>query len=228
MDKQRFELLEGYMRECMKDAAHDNGHIYRVLYNAMDIARTEDGVDYDVLIAACLLHDIGREEQFKNGALDHAEVGGEKAYGFLTENGFDAEFAEKVKGCIVTHRFRKSRPPRSVEAKILFDADKLDVTGAMGVARTLVYKGGVGDPLYRLDDNGLPSDGDGDAEPSFFQEYHYKLKNLYDKFYTQRGRETALKRRDAARRFYEDMYAEVHESYKNGMRLLSEQLENKM
>lgn len=48
----------------------------------------------------------------------------------------------------MTHRFRKNRPPESPEAKILFDADKLDVTGAMGVARTLVYQGTMAQPLY--------------------------------------------------------------------------------
>ena len=45
---------------CMGDSAHDKEHIYRVLYSALDIAQGEAGVDYDVLIAACLLHDIAR------------------------------------------------------------------------------------------------------------------------------------------------------------------------
>ena len=80
------------MLECMRDAAHDKEHIYRVLYNALNIAQAESNVDYDVLIAACLLHDIGRDEQFKNPKLDHAEVGGDKAYAFLTDNGFSLYF----------------------------------------------------------------------------------------------------------------------------------------
>lgn len=64
---------------CMEDTAHDKEHIYRVLYNALEIAKTENNVNYDVLIAACLLHDIGRKEQFENTALCHAIVGSEKA-----------------------------------------------------------------------------------------------------------------------------------------------------
>ena len=209
------------MLSCMRDAAHDKEHIYRVLYNALQIAQAESDVDYDVLITACLLHDIGRDEQFKNPKLDHAEVGGDKAYKFLTDNGFSAEFAEHVKSCIVTHRFRKSRPPESVEAKILFDADKLDVTGAMGVARTLMYKSGVGEPLYSIGEDGMPSNGEGDEQPSFFQEYNFKLKNLYDKFYTKRGRLLAAERKSAAKEFYGSLYAEVESAYKNGKRLLS-------
>ena len=225
MNKSVYAAMESYMLSCMKDSAHDREHVYRVLYNALDIAGAESGVDYDVLIAACLLHDIGREEQFKDPKLDHAEVGGDKAYKFLTEHGFSEEFAGRVKSCIVTHRFRKSRPPESLEAKILFDADKLDVTGAMGVARTLVYKGGVGDPLYSLGDDGQPSSGENDKNPSFFQEYHFKLKNLYDRFYTDRGRAIAEQRKEAAKAFYDSLYGEVEDTYKNGRCLLGELLD---
>ena len=227
MNKQTYIMIENYMQGCMRDAAHDKEHIYRVLFNALDIAEHENGVDYDVLIAACLLHDIGREEQFKNPKFDHAEVGGDKAYKFLTANGFTAEFAGRVKSCIVAHRFRKSRPPESTEAKILFDADKLDVTGAMGVARTLMYKAGVGDPLYSLGEDGLPSSGEGDVKHSFFQEYHYKLKNLYDKFYTERARQVAAERKSAAIVFYDSLYGEVEKTYKNGKRLLQHFVDQK-
>lgn len=224
MNKDVYTKIESFMLSCMKDSAHDKEHVYRVLYNALDIAAAEKGVNYDVLIAACLLHDIGREEQLKNPKLDHAEVGGDKAYKFLLGIGFSADFAEKVKSCIVTHRFRKSRPPESLEAEILFDADKIDVTGAMGVARTLVYKGGVGDPLYSLRADGLPSSGESDERPSFFQEYHFKLKNLYDRFYTDRGRAIAEERKNAAKAFYDSLYAEVENTYSSGRGLLGDLL----
>lgn len=67
------------MFSCMEDSVHDKEHIYRVLYNALNIAKTEENVDYDVLICACLLHDIGRKEQFENPSLCHAKVGAELA-----------------------------------------------------------------------------------------------------------------------------------------------------
>ena len=147
MDKSTYQRIESYMLSCMDDSAHDAEHIYRVLSNALVIAREETGVDYDALICACLLHDIGRPDQIRDPSLCHAAVGCEKAYGFLTENGFGADFAAHVRDCIRTHRFRKNDQPESLEAKILFDADKLDVVGASGIARTLVYKGTVTEPL---------------------------------------------------------------------------------
>ena len=63
MNKQNYTLIENYMLSCMGDSAHGEDHIYRVLYNALRIAKTEENVNYDVLIAASLLHDIGRKEQ---------------------------------------------------------------------------------------------------------------------------------------------------------------------
>lgn len=216
MDQKTYSLLEAYMLRCMEDAAHDREHVYRVLYYALEIAKAEENVDYDVLIAACLLHDIGRKEQFENPALCHAAVGGEKACQFLLSHGFEPTYALKVKECIKTHRYRKSEPPQSPEAKILFDADKLDAAGATGIARTLLYKGVVSEPLYSLLPNGSVSSGEGDKAPSFFQEYKYKLEGLYSHFYTERGRELAEKRRQAAVAFYSSLYGELSSSYENG------------
>lgn len=163
-----YKKMESYMLSCMQDSAHDSQHIYRVLYIALDIASHEEGVDFDVLIAACLLHDIGRQEEFRDPALCHAAVGAAKAYAFLTTEGwFPAAFAQRVAGCIRAHRFRSGSPPARIEEKILFDADKLDVTGCTGIARSLLYIGQVGTPLYSLDAAGAVSDGSRDEQPSF-------------------------------------------------------------
>lgn len=216
MDKSTYLLLEQYMLSCMEDSAHDKEHIYRVLYNALRIAKKEKNVDYDVLICACLLHDIGRKEQFENPKLCHAIVGSEKAYAFLIKNGYESQYAEKVKQCIRTHRYRKNDLPESLEAKILFDADKLDVTGAMGIARTLIYKGIVSEPIYSLLPDGSVSNGENDTTPSFFQEYKYKLENIYSNFYTDEAKIMAKERQSSAAMFYNSLYEEVKSSYENG------------
>jgi len=220
MNKEKYSLLENYMLSCMQDSAHDKAHVYRVLYSATEIAAAEENVDMDILIAACLLHDIARSEQFADPNVCHARAGAVKASEFLLANGFDNEFAYKVAHCIKTHRFRNDDPPTSIEAKILFDADKLDVTGATGIARTLLYAGEMSEVLYSLDENGMVSDGEHDTEPSFFHEYHFKLKRLYERFYTKKGRELAESRRQAAANFYEDMLREVRYAYVDGKKEL--------
>ena len=214
------------MLACMNDSAHDKEHVYRVLYMALEIAQSEPTVDMDILLAACLLHDIGRERQFQNPQLCHAQEGAAMAYDYLITNGWSDERAGRVRDCIASHRYRdgklhrSSNLPQSIEARVLFDADKLDVTGTLGIARTLLYKGQVREPIYTLDEQGQVQDGTGNAPASFFQEYQFKLIKLYDRFYTARGREIAQERRALAVAFYEAMLHEVRASYEPGRQIL--------
>ena len=224
MKRETYRMIEDYMLRCMADSAHDREHVYRVLYTALHLAEAEENVDLDVLTTACLLHDIGRQEQFADPSLCHAQVGGEKAYRFLKERGFEEGFACHVRSCIEAHRFRKINPPRSIEAKILFDADKLDVTGSIGIARTLLYQGQAVRPLYTLNAEGEIADGTGCTEDSFFREFKFKLEKIYDRFYTARGRELALQRRQAAVSFYESLLSEVREDYACGQSVLEDLL----
>ena len=220
MNKDTYNLIENYMLSCMGDSAHDKQHVYRVLYSALIIAQDEPQVNYDVLIAACLLHDIGRKEQFANPMLCHAQVGGDKAYAFLTEHGFDPQLAMQVKHCIVTHRFRRNNPPQTIEAKILFDADKLDTVGALGIARSLQYNGAMGEPLYSIKDDGTVSDGTDDEQSSFFREYKFKLENIYNRFMTEKGARLAKQREHAAIDFYNALLRECSEPYELGSKAL--------
>lgn len=224
MQKEIYIKIESYMLSCINDGAHDCQHIYRVLYHALDIASSYH-IDKDVLIAACLLHDIGRDAQFRNLKLDHAVVGGEMAYEFLIQIDWPQDKAQHVKACISTHRYRNNDQPISMEAKILFDADKLDVTGAMGIARTLAYKGIVAEPLYYVDEDGCVLDGQNEERPSFFHEYNWKLKHVYNKFYTDRAKAIAKERQRASISFYESMYSEVSSIHKTGLHLLNRELE---
>lgn len=221
MDKGTFAQIEKYMLECMQDSAHDKEHIYRVLYLALEIAKDESNVNMDVLIAACLLHDIGRLEQLENPKLRHEQVGSHKAYAYLMENNWSEKCSQHVRECILSHRFRSENPPVSIEAKILFDSDKLDVAGTLGIARTLLYKGNVSEPLYSLDSQGNVLDGTKDDQPSFFQEYKYKLETLYDRFFTHRGMEIAKERKSSAVSFYNSMLHEVRSCYTYGIQELS-------
>lgn len=156
----------------------------------------------------------------KRKAVCHAAAGADKAYRFLVSEGFERRYAERVKQCIQTHRYREDDLPQSLEAKILFDADKLDAAGATGIARTLLYKGIVSEPLYSVQPDGTVSAGENDAAPSFFQEYKFKLENLYSKFYTVKAKELAEERRRIAAAFYSCLYQEVNSSYRNGKREL--------
>ena len=218
MTKAEYNEIEKYMLNQMQDSAHDQHHVYRVLYTAIEIAKSMDSINIDVLLAACLLHDIGREKQFADlENICHAQIGSEMAYKFLLSRQWSIPKALHVKECISTHRYRSDHAPKSMEAKILFDADKLDASGAVGIARTLIYEGQVTEPLYVISEEGnIIVDGGGAEISSFFQEYNYKLKRVYDSFFTEQAREIALKRQKTAVDFYNGLFDEVTKSYKNG------------
>ncbi|MBP7175820.1 MAG: HD domain-containing protein [Thermoclostridium sp.] len=224
MDKTMYNKIEEYMLSFMTDSAHDSQHVYRVLYQSLAIAEEYD-IDRGVLITAALLHDIGREAQFRNPQLDHASVGAGMAYDFLKELGWPEERAKHVRECIATHRYRAENPPISMEAKILYDADKLDVTGLLGISRTLIYIGIESEPLYNIDLEGSVIKMDDEEPHSFFQEYHFKLKNIYDKLFTEKARAIAESRRSAAESFYNSLYSEVVSTHSTGLELLKRELD---
>lgn len=210
MDRETYGRIESYMLACMQDAAHDKEHVYRVLRMALALAdHVSEAVDRDILTAACLLHDIGRSEQFRDPAVCHARVGSEKAHAFLLRLGWSAGRSEWTAACILTHRYRSSSPPVTIEARLLFDADKLDVTGAVGIARTLVYGGQVGQALYTRGPDGIVLDGSEDGPPSFLHEYRHKLTHVSDRLFTPQARALAARRQPAACDFYERLLEEL-------------------
>lgn len=208
MTRNEYMRIEKIMLGHMKDSAHDGEHVYRVLRAALEIAKAYPEADLDALVAACLLHDIGRAAQLRDPSVSHAEAGADMAYAHLTEIGWSEARARLVADAVRAHRFRGPHRPQGIEAKILYDADKLDVAGAMGVARTLLYQGAAGEPLYRVDGRGEPMDGREDG-PSFMNEYVFKLSRLYDGFHTPEGAQMARPRAAAAREFYENLLKEA-------------------
>ena len=202
MNKSMYDIIEKYMFECMNDSAHDPEHIFRVMYLSLNIAsKRNENIDYNVLIASCLLHDIGREEQFRNHNICHAEIGGIMAKEFLLNNGWVEKDADHVNKCISSHRFRGNNAPETLEAKILFDSDKLDVVGNLGIARTLMYKGTVGGNIYELKNGEICFGNNREDKETFLKEYNYKLKNLYGKFYTEEAMEMAKIQKEYAQYF---------------------------
>ncbi len=125
---------------------HDWHHTLRVWAIAQRIGSKEQrNYNLEVLELAVYLHDISRqEEDDSNGSVDHAKLGAIKAEEILTSLNYSDSIRQQVTRCIETHRFRKNKndqQPESVEAEILFDADKLDALGAVGVARAYIWIG---------------------------------------------------------------------------------------
>ena len=154
----------------------------------------------EILRTATLLHDLARPEQAHTG-VDHALAGAQRARDLLREA--PAEFVEAVCHAIAAHRFRSAAAgPQTLEAKILYDADKLDSLGAVGVARVFAYSGQVKRRLWVEDDADPP-------EHTALQEFRLKLARLKDKLFTPTARAIAAEGHEVMVRFFEQMAAEV-------------------
>ncbi len=170
-------------------SCHDYDHTLRVFNNAKMLLKFEKKADYQVVLLASLLHDIGRCEEFaKSGKVCHAEVGSKIAEDYLLNNGFDEEFTRKVCHAIRVHRFRGEKlSPKSLEDKILYDADKLDSLGAVGIGRAFMFAAKVGAKLHNSKSRALNS-REYSSDDTAYREYLVKFIKIPQKMQTERGR----------------------------------------
>ncbi len=127
--------------------AHGFDHTERVLKFAVKIAEKE-GADLETVQAAAILHDIAREMEDSGKIGCHADKGAEEAEKILLETSFPKEKIPIVKEAIFLHRFKKGKIPKSLEGKVLQDADRLETLGAIAIARIFSRGGEMGRPLY--------------------------------------------------------------------------------
>ncbi len=195
----------------LRDSSHDFDHVLRV-YHLVERIGAAEGADLDILRSAALLHDIGRPEELETGE-SHAVISARMAREILMGN--DPEYVDAVAKVIEQHRYRANTQPSSLEAMVLFDADKLDSIGAFGVARAYAWAGVHQQKLWAPVDedyaNRPRKAGLGDHENGVHtpvHEFHFKLVKLKDKFYTQTGRELAEHRHAFMVSFFNELEAE--------------------
>lgn len=149
MEEIIFQKIQEAVKKELSCSAHSIDHILRVYNLSLNLAKGED-IDLDVLKAAVLLHDIARvkEDNDSTGQTDHAVLGAEMCAPILEEVGFSGDKIKHIQDCIISHRYRTGNKPQTLEAKILFDADKLDTVGAIGIARSYVWVGRNNAKIY--------------------------------------------------------------------------------
>lgn len=142
-----FEEIARKSEEFFRLSHHDKSHVKRVYNLALRIAK-EEGADMDVIKAAVLLHDVARALEDEGKIEDHAVESAQIARKVLKEVNFPEEKIAEVLQCIAMHRFKKGMKAESLEARILQDADRLDIIGAIGVARVFTRGGWSNQPIH--------------------------------------------------------------------------------
>jgi len=194
------------------DPVHGFDHILRVYRMAERLARTE-GADLEIVRAAALLHDAqgSQTEGGEKGRQDHHHASSDFAQQVLESEGWTPDKIAAVQHCIRAHRFRdNTEVPQTLEAKILFDSDKLDVIGAVGVARTIAFDVVVNQPIYAEPSEQFLTTGDKEpGEPhSSYHEYLFKLSKIKDRLFTKTAQDLAVERHRFMDQYFERLGAE--------------------
>jgi uncharacterized protein len=195
------------------DWAHGRTHIERVLRMAKEIGKQE-GANLEIIELAAILHDIfeNREAHSNIGGFRHEIEGSKEARKILTKLGLADKTIDAVCHCIESHRKRSGRiEPQTIEAKCLFDADKLDCIGAIGIIGSAFISFDHQQEFYREEKDleaykhrNLRQDGTiiDYAQHSSNLEYELSLKDVAKRMYTETGRRLGKERSAFMDEFY--------------------------
>ena len=131
-----------------QDAAHDLGHIDRVWANCQQIMMDEPGIDREALQMAAIFHDAVNLPKDAPNRAEASVLSAQAAAAWLTTHGWPPERIAIVRHAIEAHSFSAAIPPRSAEARVLQDADRLEALGAIGLARMFAVAGAMGGALF--------------------------------------------------------------------------------
>jgi len=200
LDDSVFKEIRERSIEFFRLSHHDAFHAERVHNLAVRIAE-EENADLEVVRAAALLHDVARAMEDEGGIADHAAEGAKIARKVLEEVGFPTEKVDKVVHCIEAHRFKSGIKAKSIEGKILQDADRLDILGAVGLARMFMRGGWANEPLH---DPSIPPKGKYDGESlTAINHIYEKLLKAKDAMNTETARRIAEGRHRFVEQFLE-------------------------
>jgi len=201
------ELSARYLAEAGGDVAHDLEHVRRVVANARVLAQIE-GARLDVVLPAAWLHDCVAVPKDSPDRSRASRLAAEEASRLLRGWGAPAEVVPEVAHAIEAHSFSARIVPRTTEAGVVQDADRLDALGAVGLARCLMLGAELGRPFY------VPSDPfcdrrEPDDMASSVDHFYTKLLGLADSFVTDAGRVEARRRTATLQRFLDDLRHEL-------------------
>ncbi|GAC1392220.1 MAG: HD domain-containing protein [Ktedonobacteraceae bacterium] len=202
-------------REEASDAAHDYDHIVRVMALA-DTVQEREGGDLPTIWAAVALHDIGQEREHQHGG-DHALIGAEMAADLLMNTQFPQYAIPAVQEAIREHRMTGGVIPHTLEGRILYDADKIDCLGAIGISRLYCITGRYKQKIYSALPSDIPEPVDPfavrklrrhpDYSPSI--EFQLLFGNLPERMTTVTGHVLAQERYDYMADFFSRLRREV-------------------
>jgi uncharacterized protein len=194
------------------DTVHDFEHVLRVYRTAEHLAQVE-GADLEIVQTAALLHDVSGAMPGSQARAEHHIASAAFAGDVLEKAGWPANRIAAVQHCIRAHRFRGStdETPATLEARVIFDADKLDVLGAIGVARVIAYAALAGAPFYAEPSEQFLKTGQKEPgeQHSAYHEHLFKLRRIKERLFTTSARQMAEERDAYIEAYFQRLGAEL-------------------
>ncbi len=200
---QLFAQLLG--RQTLADAAHDSNHIRRVVTNARCLTLTE-GADWRVVMPAAWLHDCVAVPKSSPDRRNASRLCACQAVEWLENHDWPHGRLDEIGHAIEAHSFSAGIAPRTLEAKVVQDADRLDALGAVGLARALMLGGEMQRAFY--------DDADPFCETRLPDDSLFTLDHLFAKLLTLEGTmQTPGGRVEAGQRtqFIRQFLAQLHD-----------------
>lgn len=189
-------------------SCHDFAHTLRVFAHAkklLEMEKADKNISLAVHLSA-LLHDIARpQEMASEGKVCHAALGGKMVPGILRSLGVkDETLINTIANAVSRHRFRGKNKPENEVDRILYDADKLDSIGAVGIGRAFHFAGRVGAALHNTKEEALASPPYGKGDTAY-REYLVKLQFVPERMLTESGKLLAKERKEYMDEFFRRM-----------------------
>jgi len=189
------------------DAAHDIFHIRRVLKNTLYLTEIEHVNSWITLPAACL-HDCVPVAKNSTQRAQGSRLAAAAAVDFLRTVDYPGALLDEVFHAIEAHSYSANIAPRSAEARVVQDADRLDSLGAIGIARCLLVGGRLDLPLCAAEDPFCDRRAPDDAQYTI-DHFYAKLLKLPATMQTAAGRAEARRRATLMRRYLDDLRSEI-------------------
>jgi len=212
--KDQIEVTNQYVRSLLLNerTGHDWYHIERVTKLAHYIAERE-GANLFIVKMAALLHDLADDK-----VASDEESGLKQVEDWLKSQEIPFEDQQKILSIITTISFKGGNglPVESLEAKVVQDADRLDALGAIGIARTFVYAGAKGDPMYdpTIDvRDKMTKEEYRHGKSSAIHHFYEKLLKLRGLMNTKTGKQLADERHEQLEQFLKTFFQEWDEKF---------------
>ncbi len=197
------------------DAAHDFDHVLRVTQMAIRLAQAE-GANPTLVRLAALLHDVpvphAEDETSESVRKSHHFAAAAYAGKLLRQRGMGTNEVETIVHCIEAHRFRdRSVQPQTLEAKCLYDADKLDSIGMIGIARAFAFAGAHNNRLWTIPWTQIDSVPKEKHDYTPVHEFVYKLRHILTTLHTSTAQRIGKARHDTMVEFYNQLDLEMQE-----------------